>query len=239
MQKIKKHLLCTRPVSDAVIKQAASLDIEIDVISFISTESLLNSEIVNLIKAFYSKKISVVFTSMNAVEQVASCITGKPDWKIYCIGGTGEKLVNDVFGVSAIAATANNAAQLAEIIIADKTDKVVFFCGNIRREELPQKLRNAKIDVEEVVVYKTIETPVQIKKDYDGILFFSPSAVKSFFNSNTIKKEPPLFAIGSTTAAAIKEYTAEKILTADKPGKDDLVRFALNYLNSSPKNINS
>ena len=43
-----------------------------------------------------------------------------------------------------------------------------------------------ELSVDEVIVYKTIETPKVLTKQYDGILFFSPSAVKSFFSKNSI-----------------------------------------------------
>lgn len=59
--------------------------------------------------------------------------------------------------------------------------KIVFFCGNKRLQTIPEKLANNGIAVEEVIVYETIETAANIKKQYDGILFYSPSAVQSFF----------------------------------------------------------
>src|SRR5258706_9822828 len=45
------------------------------------------------------------------------------------------------------------------------------------------------------------------EKVYDGILFFSPSGVESFFNTNEVNEQTILFAIGNTTATEIKKYT--------------------------------
>ena len=58
---------------------------------------------------------------------------------------------------------------------------VTFFCGNQRRDTLPDKVRAAGIKVEELVVYETVELPLKVTDHYDAILFYSPSGVRSFF----------------------------------------------------------
>jgi uroporphyrinogen-III synthase len=73
-------------------------------------------------------------------------------------------------------------------------------------------------------VYHTISTPHKIDKAYDGILFFSPSAVQSFFYANAVLPATILFAIGQTTADAIKTFTENTVIVSEKPGKDDLVK---------------
>jgi uroporphyrinogen-III synthase len=42
-------------------------------------------------------------------------------------------------------------------------------------------------------------------------------------------KDKYSFAIGKTTADAIKQNTLETVITADKPGKNELAELALNY----------
>ena len=97
------------------------------------------------------------------------------------------------------------------------SSEVIFFCGDQRRDELPGLLKKNKIEVKEIVVYKTIATPKKIEKKYDGILFFSPSAVKSFFQKNKLDKQVMLFAIGNTTADEIKKFSKNKIVVSDVP----------------------
>src|SRR6185369_9706401 len=105
------------------------------------------------------KKITAVFTSINAVEAVSKFISTKTSWKIFCTGGTTKKMVKKIFGEQNIYATAGSAAQLAEKIIENSFIKsVVFFCGDQRRNELPGTLKIKGIEVEELIVYKTIET---------------------------------------------------------------------------------
>ena len=84
-------------------------------------------------------------------------------------------------------------------------------------------------DVWEIEVYQTNELPVTIQKKYAGILFYSPSAVKSFFKNNKAGDHSLLFAIGETTAAEIKTHCKNQVIIADEPGKESLAKQALEY----------
>lgn len=229
MQKSKLNILSTRPLSKSIIKEASEQDISIDCISFIETEPIKNLELKEKIQSYSQKKKNVVFTSMNAVEAITESIVIKPEWNIFSIGQATKNFIDENFGKRTLKATADNASDLADIIIERKIKEVVFFCGDQRRDELPAKLKNEKISVEEVVVYKTNFTPRKLKKTYDGILFFSPSAVESFFSVNTIADDVTLFSIGDTTAHAIKEKASNKIVVAQKAGKEVLVKEMLMY----------
>ena len=85
---------------------------------------------------------------------------------------------------------------------------------------MPNILKEAGIKVHEVVVYETIETPIVATVDFDAILFFSPSAVQSFFSVNQIKKTTVCFAIGRTTASSIADFTDNKIVVSESPGQE-------------------
>jgi uroporphyrinogen-III synthase len=149
---------------------------------------------------------------------------------VYSIGNATAKTVSQLFQIP-IAGMANDAAALAEVIINANVREVYFFCGSMRRDVLPEMLYEANILIHELVVYKTIETPQQVSNDYDAILFYSPSAVHSFFSVNTINTATTLFAIGNTTAAAIQQHTSAKIISAQKPDKHALVQQLIEYFN--------
>jgi uroporphyrinogen-III synthase len=222
----KISILSTRPLETALLEAAKAKDISIDIVSFIDTSPVQNTGIKDEIGKILSQPANVVFTSMNAVNTVAAYINGySPTWNIFCIGNTTRQLAARYFGEQSISTTANNAAELADKMIGLKNVKqVVFFCGDQRREELPGKLRQNGIMVQEVIVYHTINTPHKVDKAYDGILFFSPSAVQSFFYANAVPRSTILFAIGQTTADAIKIVTDNTIIESEKPGKEDLVK---------------
>ena len=58
------------------------------------------------------QNITVVFTSMNAVNAVRNLYQKKPSWKIFCIGNTTKELVKKFFGEENIKGFADNADQL-------------------------------------------------------------------------------------------------------------------------------
>ncbi|MDE3248864.1 MAG: uroporphyrinogen-III synthase, partial [Bacteroidota bacterium] len=188
MATVDFRLLSTRPLDDETIEEAAEHGVAIDCISFIDTEPIQTIDVQQEVESALLQSATVVFTSMNAVEAVAGFMQDdEPGWSIYCMGNTTRQLVKEYFGENSIAGTADNATDLAWLIIEEgETEEVIFFCGDQRRDELPSILQNNGIEVTEIMVYETIATPVAIKQHYNGILFFSPSAVESFFSVNKI-----------------------------------------------------
>jgi uroporphyrinogen-III synthase len=226
----KAQILSTRPIEEQLIHKAIKQNISIDVLSFIETAPIDSIDIYEEIQTALLQSAIVVFTSMNAVEAVAAHLHDyKPDWTIYCIGNTTKKLVQEYFGDELIAGTAADANTLAQIIEDDITSEIIFFCGNKRRDELSSILNENNIDVNEIQVYQTNLIHHTIEKKYNGILFFSPSGVESFFLGNKLSEQTILFAIGNTTASALKKYSKNKIVIADEPGKNDLVEKAIQY----------
>ena len=234
MLKNKIQILSTGPVAEELIKEAAENDIIIDEISFITTEDIDDIAIEKKIRELSNQKITVVFTSTNAVNAVARFISKQPGWKIFCIGSTTKTLVKKFFGEGAVAEFAENAESLSKLILQNSSiQNIAFFCGDKRRDELPGNLNKGGIVVDEIVVYKTIETPTVLTKQYDGILFFSPSAVQSFFSKNSINKNAKIFVIGSTTANAVKLFSQQPVIIAETPGKKNLVNLAINHFSKS------
>ena len=230
MAENKIEILCTRPLDNMLIYKATNSGINMDIISFVETEPVISPEVIQQIQSYGLKKATVVFTSMNAVDAVTSQLTSVPDWRIYCVGGITKETVFNFFGEKTVAGTAKNAKALAEKIILSKdVQHIVFFCEDHRLDELPEMLQANAIAVDEVVVYKTIFISSFITKNYDGIIFFSPSAVHSFFSDNTIATNVVLFSIGNTTTATIKTYCNNKVVTSEWPGKENMIDLVLDY----------
>lgn len=206
-----------------------------DVIPFIQTKTIETKEVLQQIEYISGLSATVIFTSRNAVDAVHAHLQNKkPAWKIFSVGNLTSSLVKKIFNEEAVTGVAGNAQALAEKIISHKnfTNEVYFFCGDKRRDELPALLAEHNIAVHEVEVYTTTILQHTIKKDYDGILFFSPSAVKGFFENNAVKGKTVLFAIGDTTAEEIKMFSKNKIIVSDNPGKQDLIDKATEYFNA-------
>lgn len=229
MQGNKIRILSTRPIDDEIKREANDNGIIIDEIPFITTEINKDKTVQERIGSLVDQEINAVFTSMTAVEAVSPYTTGTSSWHIYCIGHATRRLVESNFSRENISGTAANAEQLAKKIIEQLPKEVVFFCGDKRMDELPTKLKNAGIEVEELVVYKTTGTPQTLTQQYDGILFFSPSAVNSFFSKNSRTGQTTLFAIGNTTAEAAAAHTANPIIISELPGKNNLVQLMIEH----------
>ena len=231
MQQNKINILSTRPLNKSLVQEAKAVGISIDELSFIDTEPIQDIATQQEIEQAYLQSSTVVFTSMNAVDAVLAWQDGQqPDWVIYCMGNTTKLLLKENFGEHSVAGTASSAAELAELIAEESDiDEVIFFCGEQRRDELPAILRKKGIDVQEILVYETIHTPHKISKEYQAVLFYSPSAVSSFFSNNKVPAQTILFAIGNTTAKTIQQYCNNTIIIGKEPGKEELVRQAMEF----------
>jgi uroporphyrinogen-III synthase len=224
------NILSTRPIDAFLLQEAATHNVWIECIPFIETTASINQDKKERIKALAETKNTIVFTSMNAAEAIIESLEGsKPSWDIYCMGGTTKLIIKDYFGADSIKGTGKDALSLAEGIITNGNKEAVFFCGNIRRDELPQLLKQHQIDLEEMVVYETIVKPQEVNQAYDAVLFFSPSAVDSFFSVNKVSGNTILFAIGNTTAKEISNYSHNTVVKADTPEKNNLVTKAIGY----------
>ena len=83
-------------------------------------------------------------------------------------------------------------------------------------------------------MYRTDLTPVKIESKVDGILFFSPSGVKSYLKENTITNQV-CFCIGTTTAKEL-EKTTKNVVIANQPTVENTIIQCINYFNQ--KNTN-
>ena len=235
----KHKVLSTKKLGPSLIDVAKENGIDIIEQEAIKVNPILSKEkwqeILGLLQ---SKKQFAVFTSSNAVLSVKKYLHKyvnpfQTNWKIFSLSGKTKEVLDEnagLFGI--IIGTADNSKSLAEKIVTEKINEVIFFCGNKRREELPNILKNAGIKVQEVVVYETVETPAICDDDFDGILFSSPSAVQSFFSVNQLKNSVVCFAIGQTTAESITAFAKNKIFISKTTSQEALLQEVINYFKS-------
>lgn len=204
--------------------------IHYDVIPFIDTEISVSKEVELFIQNLAQQKSIVLFTSAQAVEAVKSCFnTTVPDWQICCISGATKNSVASLFGTEKIIASANDALDLLQEMEKIAPQRIVFFCGNKRLSTLPDALINRGFQLEECEVYQTKLKVLKIEKQYDAILFFSPSGVESFLTKNTIPEKAILFSIGKTTAKILSGKSNNDIIIAAQPEKHILVQTLIEF----------
>lgn len=234
----KTAILSTMPLELPLLNKALDNNIVLDTMAFIQVIDISDeAETWGQISETYKQQAIVVFTSASAVFAVCEHPSFvRPDWKIFCIEKATKKAVLQYFDESFIIGSAKDSDELAQKIRDTATvDEVVFFCGDKRMDTLPSILLKSGIITNEIVVYKTVEQPQFVEKEHDGILFYSPSGVSSFFSMNTAPANTVLFAIGNTTAAAIKLESANEIVVCPTPSKEALMDEAISYFNNKQK----
>src|SRR5690242_5418818 len=111
---------------------------------FISIQQILTGANRSVVKDLDKKNLTAVFTSANAVEcflklaGLSGIMGADLHWNIYCLEGvTKNAVVGQMHGCT-IVGMAADSGSLAKKIIDDGTiNKLVFFCGNKRMNELP------------------------------------------------------------------------------------------------------
>ncbi|WP_018674785.1 uroporphyrinogen-III synthase [Riemerella columbina] len=178
------------------------------------------------------KNSLLIFTSINGAKgfiQNHFNVGGNP---ILCVGSKTEQLLSqNGFKVNH---TAKNAEALAEYIINNlsQSDNLIHFCGNKVLPTLEEKLSAKGYHYHKTTVYETELLKPQLTKTYDAIAFFSPSGVESFMANNTLDNAR-LFAIGTTTAAALKQYTDQPIITSSQQTLESMLMDIQDYINTN------
>ena len=241
----KFKVLSTKKLEPSLVEKARAANIDIKEQEAIQIRQLLSKEKWEEVFSLLEMKVEyAVFTSSNAVHALRKYLHTYVNylpvqWKIFCLAGkTKEALVQDEELFGSIEGIANDATALAHDMLAKGIKEVVFFCGNRRRDNLPQILQEQGVQVHEAVVYETIETPLAVEEEYDAVLFFSPSGVSSFFSVNQLKKDAVCFAIGHTTAESLALVTKNKIFISKEPSQEALLNEVILYYNRVAKGLN-
>ncbi|WP_461533847.1 uroporphyrinogen-III synthase [Sinomicrobium sp.] len=179
-------------------------------------------------------KEQLIFTSSNAVRSVlqhpdSNSLKNRP---CFCVGSkTASLLEQNGFKVQV---QKDYAAQLAPEITNNYADRsFTFFCGNLRRDTLPDAMSEANISFDELTVYTTRLTPVVIDTNVQGILFFSPSGIKSYLKNNVVG-DKVCFCIGTTTAKKLDGIT-ERIVVAQQPTTESVIASTITYFNKKDR----
>lgn len=205
-------------------------------------QALLEADIILIEEDFIETKIknfelskvndNLIFTSQNAVQSVLQhpkCNELKSK-NVFAVGiKTKSLLEENGFNVIAYTGYASDLAEIISLIYGKES--YTFFSGNLRRDVLPNTLKENGITFNEIEVYETNLTPKKITKKLDGILFFSPSGVESYLKSNTIKDEM-CFCIGETTAEALENKKIKNIIIADKPSVENVIDEVIEHYNN-------
>ena len=187
----------------------------------------------------------LVFTSQNAVKAIDQYKKAGLDlpgnFTVYTVGDkTKDALVRAGFrGIKT--PEKQNGTALAHLVIDDilktpelKNVSVLHLCGDKRRDELRHFLSESNIRVQDIVVYQTELNQLDLGNlgSYEGILFYSPSAVQAFRNSGGFRSDslPELFAIGPTTGEELSIESGQHVHISPKPDTEIFLPFVARVL---------
>ena len=174
---------------------------------------------------------NIIFTSQNTVKAFLKIISSqnlkKNSYTAFCVGEK-TKSVLDKNGINVIEMT-NYGAELAEILVNKyQKESFLFLCGDKRRNEIPSYLTKHKVAFKEQTLYLNTPNHLTFDTDFDGILFFSPSGIRSFIARNNLKNSVA-FCIGTTTTSEAQKHT-KNIIIAQKPTIESVLERAIESL---------
>ena len=217
-KKIKvKSILVTQPKPETdkspFYDLAKKLNLKIDFRSFIHVEGIPA-------KDFRKEKISpldftaVIFTSRNAIDHYFRIceemkIEVPAEMKYFCITEAValymQKYVQ--YRKRKISIGKQTTADLIELLKKHKTEKFFYPCTDVYTDSIPVFLKDNGYDFSAAVIYKTVCSDLSdlAEVNYDMIVFFSPSGIKSLFKifPDFKQNNTRLATFGPTTAKAV------------------------------------
>jgi uroporphyrinogen-III synthase len=129
--------------------------------------------------------------------------------------------------------------DLLEIIAKHKEEKYLLPCSDIHKASIAKMLDNNEIDYTKAVFYKTLASDLSHIdiKNYDMLIFFSPSGITSLFkNFPEFKQNSTLIAaFGPTTAKAVKDAGLKLDIQAPTKTAPSMTMAIEQYLNKAHK----
>tara|TARA_B100001079_G_C16199099_1_gene420674 strand:- start:42 stop:719 length:678 start_codon:yes stop_codon:yes gene_type:complete len=167
---------------------------------------------------------ALIFTSQNAVNiafESADILRKIKDKNCFCVGEKTKALLQKR-GLNVLK-MCQNASDLSNFLVENyKKESFSFFCGKQRMKEIETSLNKYGIALNIYEIYQTNFTSKHFKTYFDGILFFSPTAVSSYFTKNTWPIDTHGFCLGSSTAKRLSQFTSN-FSKAKKPSENQLM----------------
>jgi uroporphyrinogen-III synthase len=228
MRKVKSILVTQEAPTDPnspYLKLGEKYNLKIDFRPFIQVEPVPAKE-------FRKQKIdilnhtAIIFTSRNAVDHFfIICqelkIEMPADMKYFCISDQTSNYLQKyiVIRKRKIFTGLKDTRDLLEIVKKHKNEKFLFPCSDIRKNDIPDFLKENGYSFTEAIIYHTVAANLTDLKNvyYDILAFFSPSGINSLMVNfpDFIQNNTRLAAFGPTTSKAV--HDAGLILDIEAP----------------------
>lgn len=129
--------------------------------------------------------------------------------------------------------------DLIDVIKKHKEEKFLLPCSDKHKEEVPEVLDQLNINYTKAIIYKTVCSDLSDLADvnYDVLVFFSPSGIKSLFQNFPKFKQNKtrIAAFGPTTAKAVKEAGLKLDIHAPMPAAPSMTMALEQYISKVNK----
>ena len=159
---------------------------------------------------------AVIFTSRNAVDHFFRlCEENKIEipsaMKYFCISEQTANYLQKYIVVRKrkVFTGEKTANDLIKVLKKYIGEKYIFPCSNVRKDDIPNFLKDSGYQYTEAIIYKTVASDLSdlANINYDIIVFFSPSGVNSLFHNFPTfeQRNTRIAAFGPTTAQAVRD----------------------------------
>lgn len=168
-----------------------------------------------------SKYDALIFTSKNAILSLDSFNKKWREIPSYCIAKKTSEVLKKFDANLVFTGEKSHGDEFAkELIPLLKNKKTLYVKAEKTVSSLVDILKDANIDIDKLVTYKTVCTKKSFDKPSDGsiIIFTSPSSIECFFKIFQWSSSYEAIVIGNTTAKYMPkniEYKISKSQTID------------------------
>lgn len=190
----------------------------------------------------------VIFTSRNAVDHFFRICSelriSVPDgMKYFCLSESTafylQKYV--VYRKRKIFYGKQTIEDLIPLLKKYKDERYLLPCSDILKDDIPKVLSANKVRYTKAVLYRTVCSDLSdlANVNYDMLVFFSPSGIKSLFKNfpNFKQNKTKIAAFGPTTAKAVELHGLNMDVHAPTPAAPSMTMAIENFIKESNKKM--
>lgn len=171
---------------------------------------------------------AVIFTSRTAIDhffRIAEELrVSVPDtMKYFCISEATAYYLQKyiVYRKRKIFHSTGRFTDLVDVLKKHREETFLVPLSDIHKQEIPSLLNKNKINYTKAILYRTVSSDLSDLKDvnYDVLVFFSPSGIKSLFQNfpDFKQNDTKIASFGPATAKAVKEAGLRLDIQAPMP----------------------
>lgn len=217
------------PPSEADMRYCHNWGICLSHQPFISVAYTIHSRDFLLLEQCLDKPVSVIISSQNTLKALAHYFSAeylrRCVWKVYVIGMQTAALLQQILPVAAIQTVVQNSADFREKVSVNIVHSAYFLGGNWGGTALADYYQMR------IVLYQTKLLSVRLSSAFQGIIFNSPSAVRSYQSHKGKCTVGAYFCMGPETYQALVQLLHKQVVVCSAvSSKALLIREACNYL---------